>query len=174
GGEADDVLDGGAGDDVLSGGAGEDLIDGGRGHDVAVLAGVAEDYTVTSLESGVLFTNGAGETDLLTNIEHVRFTDSSDVYAITDGALVLSDHSDDVNDLLEGDLLAEILDLNAGVGSTDAGSVDEALAEMAEMEASGEAAVPTEAVVPATDISDDSLVDPAMADMSADEGMRVA
>ncbi len=134
GGDADDVLDGGAGDDVLYGNQGEDLIDGGRGLDVAVFDGAVGDYTVTALEDGVAFTDANGETDLLRDVEHVHFNGTGETYAVTDAGLVIAEDADEIEDLLEGDLLAEVL--NTSVGSATTETVDQQLAELAELDAS--------------------------------------
>lgn len=132
GGDSDDSLDGGAGDDVLYGGAGEDLIDGGRGVDTVVLDGAIEDYTVTAVEDGIVVTDVAGVSDLLMDVEHVHFNGSGETFAIQDGAFVATEDTDEVVDLLEGDLLAELLNVSLPTGP-EALSVDGQLAEMAEL-----------------------------------------
>jgi Ca2+-binding RTX toxin-like protein len=134
GGDADDVLDGGAGDDVLYGNQGEDLIDGGRGLDVAVFDGAVGDYTVTTLEDGLAFTGANGETDLLRDVEHVHFNGTGETYAVTDGGLVAAEDADEIEDLMEGDLLAEVL--NITVGSATPETVDQQMAELNELDAS--------------------------------------
>ncbi|MEO1205702.1 MAG: LamG-like jellyroll fold domain-containing protein [Pseudomonadota bacterium] len=175
GGEADDFLDGGAGDDVLSGGAGDDMIDGGRGQDVMVLAGSIDDYTITVSDGGLFFANAAGETDLVSDVEHVYFSGQGEVYSIQDdGTLVVAEDRDEIEDLLEGDLLGEILG-TSGVGATPAGTVDQALAEMAEMEA-GTVDAPATDDAPAdiTAVMDEPMIaDVAIADAAMDDGMRV-
>lgn len=81
GGRNDDVLNGDAGQDVLAGGMGNDLIDGGDNADTALYGGSILDYafivapdgsvTITDLNP----TDGDDGTDLLTNVEFLRFTD---------------------------------------------------------------------------------------------------
>ena len=136
GGESDDVLDGGAGDDVLYGGAGEDAIDGGRGLDVLVLDGTAADYTFAASDMGLIIANAAGETDLANDVEHIHLAGSGETFAIqADGTLAVAENPDEIADLLEGDLLAEVLNLSNAPGA-ETPSVDEALSELAEMAAS--------------------------------------
>jgi Ca2+-binding RTX toxin-like protein len=142
GGEADDILDGGAGDDVLYGNQGDDLIDGGRGLDVAVFDGAIGDYQVTALEDGLAFTDANGEIDLMRNVEHVHFNGTGEIYAVTDGGLVAAEDTDEIEDLLEGDLLAEVL--NTSIGSPSQASVDQQLAELNELDASLPATQPAD------------------------------
>ena len=132
GGDADDIVDGGAGDDVIYGGAGEDLIDGGRGLDVIVLDGDAVDYTFTvANDGGLVVTDANGVTDMVSNVEHVHFNGSGETFAIQDGNLVAANDADEINDLLEGDLLSELLN----VTTPAAISVDDQLNEMAALDA---------------------------------------
>ncbi len=176
GGDADDILDGGAGDDVLFGGAGDDMIDGGRGADVVVLSGSIEDYTVTASENGVFIANAAGETDLVSDVEHVYFSGSNEVYALLDdGTLVIAEDRDEIEDLIEGDLLGEILGLTAMTSMSGPDGVDQALAEMAELDASDSLA-PQSGDAPSDlpiAMDEDMLVDAAVGEMLVDEGMRV-
>ncbi|MFM1815726.1 MAG: hypothetical protein RLZ98_2421 [Pseudomonadota bacterium] len=149
GGDGDDILDGGAGDDVLYGGGGEDMIDGGRGHDTLVLDGAIDDYTIALQGSDLLITDLAGETDVVRAMEHVHFNGSGESYVIQDdGTLALTDHPDEVRDMVEGELIGELL----GTGGTAAGSVDAELAEMQENELSnaGTSQEP-QATLPATE-----------------------
>ena len=95
GGDGDDVLQGGAGDDKIFGGtgdddimgdAGSDTIDGGAGTDVVRFEGRAADYSFAGGGNGeILVTETAsGDTDTLTNVEDITFTDS-DVLLVGDG-----------------------------------------------------------------------------------------
>ena len=140
GGEDDDIIDGGAGDDVLYGNQGEDLLDGGRDFDVAVFDGAIGDYTITALDNALAFTDADGETDLVVDVEHIHFNGKGETYAVQDGQLVAAQEADDVEDLLEGDLLAEVL--NVSVGATNGTSVDAELAELNELAASQSASEP--------------------------------
>lgn len=162
GGDGDDVLNGGSGDDVLAGGDGADVLRGGRGMDVAVLSGAVDDYQVSLADDGrgVIFTDANGVSDLLIGIENVRFTDSSDVYDLSDGSLSLSSQPDDVNDLLEGDLLAEILELNVGVGGAAIASVESVLSELADAAATATA---SDTTLAAEDVANDDTADIAAA-----------
>jgi VCBS repeat-containing protein len=64
------------GDDTLDGGAGDDLIDGGDGTDTAVFAGLSSDYVIIREGSDLRVTsNLTGETDILSNIEFLSFSD---------------------------------------------------------------------------------------------------
>ncbi len=89
GGQGNDSVMGFGGDDELIGGADNDTIDGGDGIDIAVFAGNRADYqitwngtqvTVTDLAPGA---NGDDGTDILTNVEAVRFADGD--YALDIG-----------------------------------------------------------------------------------------
>lgn len=75
----DDTLTGGDGADTLTGGAGNDSIDGGAGTDTAILAGTRSNFTVTMTATGFTVTDntGAQGTDILSNIERVRFDNTS-------------------------------------------------------------------------------------------------
>jgi Ca2+-binding RTX toxin-like protein len=77
GGAGKDRLFGDAGNDALYGGAGDDLLDGGSGSDTAVFAGLAKDYRISKAGGLVSVTDrdGDGGRDLLTHIEHIRFSD---------------------------------------------------------------------------------------------------
>ncbi|MEX2451143.1 MAG: hypothetical protein WD407_09840 [Rhodospirillales bacterium] len=69
GGGGDDTIDGGDDDDTLTGGAGNDVIDGGAGTDTVDYSGDAAGVVV-DLQAGTA-TDGAGDTDTLSNIENV-------------------------------------------------------------------------------------------------------
>jgi hypothetical protein len=72
-------LDGGAGDDVLTGGLGDDTLIGGIGTDTAAYAGLASDYVVTLLSTGIYNVTGAEGTDRLEGVEMLRFGASAAV-----------------------------------------------------------------------------------------------
>jgi V8-like Glu-specific endopeptidase len=76
-----DAMSGGAGADRFTGLAGNDTIDGGAGIDTAVYAGPRAAYSVTSFSNGqiqVADSIGARDgTDLLVNVERVKFGDVS-------------------------------------------------------------------------------------------------
>ena len=61
---------------------------------------------------------------------------------MTDGGLVAAEDSDEIEDLLEGDLLAEVL--NTSISSPDQASVDQQLAELNELDASLPATQPAD------------------------------
>ncbi len=75
-----DVIYGGAGNDVITGGIGNDFIDGGAGINTAVYSGNASDYDIISVGNEVIVTDrvaGRDGTDTLTNIEFLRFADTT-------------------------------------------------------------------------------------------------
>ncbi len=80
-----DRLTGGTSGDVLTGGLGDDTLDGGAGLDVAVFSGNWADYTIT--EAGGVYTvtdnrlDSPDGTDILTNIEVLRFADGDRIAA---------------------------------------------------------------------------------------------
>ena len=90
-----DFLDGGTGTDTFDGGIGNDtLIGDGSQNEVAVFAGIAADYTISGVNTGVVtvIDNNAGDgddgTDTLVNLEIARFTDGD--VNIADGFLPLA------------------------------------------------------------------------------------
>ena len=77
-----ETLDGGTGDDLITGGAGDDTILGGGESedgpgDVAVYSGTRAQYTVVGDQSGLQVIHNAGSdgTDVLTDVEVLRFSD---------------------------------------------------------------------------------------------------
>ena len=95
GGEGADVIDGGAGDDFLTGGEGNDTIDGGNGDDVVVFNSTQTDYQITrntvadgSVQLTVKYVGkDVNEgTDILTNIEMLKFGDDAAMSASDAGA----------------------------------------------------------------------------------------
>jgi len=68
----DDALIGGAGDDKLEGGAGDDQLDGGAGFDRAIFSGLRSQYTI-STSGGVTTVTGPDGTDVLVNVEQLKF-----------------------------------------------------------------------------------------------------
>jgi hypothetical protein len=100
-GSDNDALYGGDGDDMIRGGAGNDTIDGGTGSDIAAYSGKFSDYSITRSGDGFVVTDKVGGrdgTDVLTNIEKLKFTDATvDInnlgnyttqHVTTDGAVV--------------------------------------------------------------------------------------
>ena len=77
-----DALSGLDGDDTLEGGSGNDLIDGGLGSDIAVFAGPISGYRIENVGTDyniidISLTNGDEGTDLLRNVEVVKFNDET-------------------------------------------------------------------------------------------------
>lgn len=74
-----DTLNGGAGNDTLSGGAGNDTLEGGTGIDTAVYSGNKSSFTIQSTSSGFQVTDNSGAegVDTLTNVERLKFADTS-------------------------------------------------------------------------------------------------
>ena len=81
GGGGQDSINGGSGNDNLVGQSGNDTIDGGSGTDIAFFNGNRSDYTLTysnpsgALNSNSITVNGTDGTDVITNIETLRFDD---------------------------------------------------------------------------------------------------
>lgn len=74
-----DTLNGGAGKDTLNGGADNDTLDGGAGIDTAVYSGNKSSFTIQSTSSGFQVTDNSGAegVDTLTNVERLKFADTS-------------------------------------------------------------------------------------------------
>ncbi|WP_205944432.1 beta strand repeat-containing protein [Pelagibius litoralis] len=79
GGAGDDSINGGAGNDDIVGGPGSDTIDGGDGTDIVRYDADIGGFTFAGGETGeILITETAsGDTDSLTNVEDIAFTDSN-------------------------------------------------------------------------------------------------
>ncbi|NJC41816.1 Ca2+-binding RTX toxin-like protein [Brevundimonas alba] len=76
----DNVMIGGSGADVLTGLGGNDNLSGGQGSDVAVVSGVAADYSVVFSGGGFIVTDsvaGRDGVDILFDIERIRFSDGT-------------------------------------------------------------------------------------------------
>lgn len=73
--DGNDTVYGGAGNDVLNGGTGDDRLNGGFGFDSAIQAGQLSAYRVAVHGNAVSLTQANGETDILTDVELVRFAD---------------------------------------------------------------------------------------------------
>ncbi|RAK50813.1 calcium-binding protein, partial [Phenylobacterium soli] len=82
GGAGNDLIKGEAGDDLLTGGSGNDVIDGGAGSDTAVFSGAQANYSVAVQADGSVIvtdlrTGSPDGTDTLTNVETLKFSDTS-------------------------------------------------------------------------------------------------
>ena len=66
-----------AGNDTISGGAFNDIINGGAGIDTVTFSGNFSDYQITKTGPGYTLTSASGDTDILTNVEHLQFADRS-------------------------------------------------------------------------------------------------
>ncbi len=82
----DDLIVGGGGDDLIDGGRGSDKIDGGDGNDTVIYDEPSYLYYSSNNYRGSKFVTYGGQTavltlyndsDLLTNIEYIRFTDKT-------------------------------------------------------------------------------------------------
>jgi len=78
----DDDINGGDGDDIILDGSGNDTIDGGAGFDTLQFEGASASYVIvydaTAAQTGDLHVmNAAGDIDLLSNIEHLQFSDGA-------------------------------------------------------------------------------------------------
>jgi hypothetical protein len=84
GSEEGDAIVSFAGNDVIDAGGGDDLVDGGIGTDTVLLDGVLADYEFTTTATGAIqivdrnSANDSEGTDLLNDVERVRFSDSSE------------------------------------------------------------------------------------------------
>ena len=67
-----DTLNGQEDNDLLDGGAGDDILDGGDGDDTAVFSGAAGDYVWSGDNVSATITGPDG-TDILINVEHLKF-----------------------------------------------------------------------------------------------------
>ncbi|MGE5546730.1 MAG: cadherin-like domain-containing protein, partial [Solirubrobacterales bacterium] len=85
GSDGNDILFGDAGDDVLQGGAGDDVLNGGAGTDVAVFSGSAGQTSFTRNADGTVTAFGPDGTDVLKDVEGVRFSDHPDLTFFIDG-----------------------------------------------------------------------------------------
>lgn len=75
-----DVIYGGAGNDVITGGIGNNFIDGGGGTNTAVYAGKSSEYAISFVGKEIIVRDtvaGRGGTDTLTNIQLLKFADTS-------------------------------------------------------------------------------------------------
>ena len=90
GGSGADTIFGNAGDNVLTGGAGNDRIDGGLGSDTVVFSGNRSAYTITwNGQTATVF--GPDGTDVISNVEFLRFADQTIAAAFTGGLNVSGD-----------------------------------------------------------------------------------
>ncbi|OYX56336.1 MAG: hypothetical protein B7Y86_10350 [Brevundimonas subvibrioides] len=90
GGSGADTMFGSSGDNVLTGGAGNDRIDGGLGSDTVVFSGNRSAYTVTwNGQTATVF--GPDGTDVISNVEFLRFADQTIAAAFTGGLNVSGD-----------------------------------------------------------------------------------
>ena len=121
GGSGADTLFGNSGDNVLTGGVGNDRIDGGLGSDTVVFSGNRAQYTITwnGQTANVVGPDG---TDVISNVEFLRFADQTIAAAFT-GGLNLS--GDILNNTMTGNASADTLnglggnDVLSGLGGND-------------------------------------------------------
>lgn len=101
------LLSGEEGDDTLIGNEGDDTLNGGPGDDVAVFSGPASNYTIEITPEGVIVTDrrdGGDGSDLLLDIEQIRFTSEPDGSLGVDGTAFDLDRFADVIALTEEQL----------------------------------------------------------------------
>lgn len=72
-----DTLSGLGGNDILDGGSGNDSLDGGANDDTAVFTGNLASYTLTDRGVGGVTVVGPDGSDLVKNVEHLRFADGT-------------------------------------------------------------------------------------------------
>lgn len=91
----DNILDSGEGNDSLIGSPGNDQLNGGEGVDLAVYLGIRDDYVITtsdsswSIESKVV-DGEDGDVDILTDIERLKFVDTSIAFDLDSNAGVVA------------------------------------------------------------------------------------
>ncbi|MDD5227242.1 MAG: hypothetical protein PHN45_00360 [Methylococcales bacterium] len=138
GGGDDDVLNGGAGDDFLQGDAGSDTLDGGDGNDVGIFNSAQSDYQITgstdkdgNVQVVVKYIgHGIDEgTDVLNNVEMIKFGDDEALNVVDLPALLPSDAiigTDDADNLV-GDEKDNRIDGKAGDDTISGGTGDDIL-----------------------------------------------
>lgn len=121
GGSGADTMFGSSGDNVLTGGVGNDRIDGGLGSDTVVFSGNRAQYTITwnGQTANVVGPDG---TDVISNVEFLRFADQTIAAAFTGG---LNVSGDILNNSLTGTASVDTLnglggnDVLSGLGGND-------------------------------------------------------
>jgi Ca2+-binding RTX toxin-like protein len=121
GGSGADTLFGNSGDNVLTGGAGNDRIDGGLGTDTVVFSGNRAQYTITwnGQTANVVGPDG---TDVISNVEFLRFADQTIAAAFSGG---LNVSGDVLNNTMTGTASVDTLnglggnDVLSGLGGND-------------------------------------------------------
>jgi Ca2+-binding RTX toxin-like protein len=138
GGADDDILYGDAGDDFLQGDAGSDTLDGGEGIDVAIFDSVQSDYQITGSTDKdgniqvIVKYQGHGiddGTDVLNNVEMIKFGDDEAINVADLPALIPSDAimgTDDA-DPLTGDEKDNRIDGKDGDDTLSGGTGDDLL-----------------------------------------------
>jgi len=91
----DNILDGGEGNDSLIGSPGNDQLNGGEGIDLAVYFGIVDDYVITTSDSSWSIErkvdgDDEGDVDILSNIERLKFVDTSIAFDLDDNAGVVA------------------------------------------------------------------------------------
>ncbi|WP_309627550.1 DUF4214 domain-containing protein [Brevundimonas sp.] len=141
GGAGADTIFGSAGDNVLTGGAGNDRIDGGLGSDTVVFSGNRAQYTITwnGQTANVVGPDGS---DVISNVEFLRFADQTIAAAFTGGLNVSGDITTNAmtgsgfgdflyglggNDTLNGLGGADYLDGGSGNDAISGGDGDDVL-----------------------------------------------
>lgn len=93
GGAGNDVLFGEGGNDVLVGGTGNDRQDGGAGNDISLFAGNLANFRVEKIGDALQVTDRQGSegTDLLTQVERLRFNDMTVDVTVRDIAAAVAE-----------------------------------------------------------------------------------
>jgi hypothetical protein len=93
GNDLDNTLAGGDGNDLLIGAGGNDRIDGGAGIDTAGFAGVLANFRIDKVGGAIRVTDRAGGqgSDLLANVEKLRFADVSIDLQVRDAAAAVNE-----------------------------------------------------------------------------------
>jgi Ca2+-binding RTX toxin-like protein len=82
----DNILDGGEGNDFLFGSAGNDQLNGGAGIDTAFYLGIIDDYVITTSDPSWSIESNTGDIDILTDIERLKFVDTSIAFDLDSNA----------------------------------------------------------------------------------------
>lgn len=92
----DDTIYGYGGDDTLAGGNGSDLVDGGTGFDTVEFELAYAEYTFDFQANAIHVTSPTGETDVLTSVEALEFSDmtvlASDLPGVNEDPTAVDDN----------------------------------------------------------------------------------
>ncbi|RZJ96584.1 MAG: hypothetical protein EON88_06850, partial [Brevundimonas sp.] len=128
-----DTISAGDGDDVITGGQGNDTIDGGAGTDTAVFGGTIAQSTVNQIPSGAWQVVGPDGTDVLSQVEYLRFADGTLIVGGGGGQLFTGTANADAvtgtafNDQINAGAGADTINGAAGNDTINAGDGDDVI-----------------------------------------------